>query len=172
MGRLASIVAVACLSVTLAACGGGATDQAFLVTPENERKAAPDISVKALSGDGTLTLGELRGKPVVLNFWGSYCPPCIKETPDLVAFAKAHPGVHVVGVAVSDVTKDARAFAVKFKVPYLLGNDLDGNTVDAFGFPGLPATYFLDAEGRFAADPKFGPVVPRNLDAFAAALGA
>jgi thiol-disulfide isomerase/thioredoxin len=172
MERLFAVLTIVCLALAIAACSdAGGQDQAFQLTPENNRKAAPVFSVKALNGDGTLSLDDLRGTPVVLNFWASWCEPCKKETPDLIAFAKAHPEVRVVGIAVNDEPKDSRAFAAQYKVTYDLGSDPDAETQDLIGFPGLPATYFLDAEGRYAADPKFGPVVPDDLNAFAAAFG-
>lgn len=170
MRRLLAALAVLSLALALGACGGGGADGRFELTPERNRKVAPDLSVTALSGSGTLTLRQFRGTPVVLNFWASWCEPCKRETPDLVAFATAHPGVRVVGVAVNDEPRDSRAFAEKYGVPYPLGSDPDAETQDLYGFPGLPATYFIDAEGRFAADPRYGPVVPEDLDAFAAAL--
>lgn len=170
MRRLLAALVIASLALTLGACGGADAGVTFELAPEQNRKAAPALSVTALSGGGTLTLKQFRGTPVVLNFWASWCEPCKRETPDLVAFATAHPGVRVVGVAVNDEPRDSRAFAAKYGVPYPLGSDPDAETQDVYGFPGLPATYFIDAEGRFAADPRYGPVVPEDLDAFAAAL--
>lgn len=170
MRRTFAVLTVVFLAAVLAACSGNSAEATFQLTPENSRKAAPDFTVKALNGDGTISLSDLRGTPVVLNFWASWCEPCKRETPDLVAFAKAHPGVRVLGVAFQDEIKDSRAFAAKYRVNYPLGTDTDDTTQELLGFPGLPATYYLDAQGRFAAEQKFGPVVPKDLEAFAVAL--
>jgi cytochrome c biogenesis protein CcmG, thiol:disulfide interchange protein DsbE len=157
------------LVAALVACGGG-TETTFKLLPEVDRKAAPEFTVKMLNGPGDISLSGLRGKPVVLNFWASWCEPCKEETPDLIAFAKAHPEVHVVGVAFQDDIKDSREFAAEYGVTYQLGTDTAEKAQELFGFGGLPATYYIDAQGRFAAEQKFGPVKPADLNAFAAAL--
>jgi cytochrome c biogenesis protein CcmG/thiol:disulfide interchange protein DsbE len=169
MRRLVAVAALASLAVLAGACSG--ENVALRLIPEQNRVEAKDLSVKALDGSGDLTVARFRGKPVVLNFWASWCVPCRRETPDLVAFAKAHPGVRVVGVAVNDEPRDSRAFAGRYDIPYPLGSDPDADAQDVYGFPGLPATYFIDARGRLAADPRFGPVTPDVLEAFAKALG-
>jgi cytochrome c biogenesis protein CcmG/thiol:disulfide interchange protein DsbE len=169
MGRLLAVLAVAGLVLGLAACSGGGSDETFELIPEKNRKAAPVFTVKALNGDGAISLDDFRGKPVVLNFWASWCLPCKEETPELVAFAKAHPGIQVVGIAIDDEAKDSRAFAEEYRVTYPLGSDSEGDTQNIIGFPGLPATYFLDAQGRFALSEALGPRdLTERLDVFAA----
>lgn len=175
MGRFFAALAVVGLVAGLGACSSaGDSEATFELLPENNRKAAPAFTVNALSGDGIISLDDFRGKPLVLNFWASWCLPCKEETPELVAFAKAHPEVQVVGVAVDDDIEDSRAFAKAYKVTYALGSDPDATTQDSFGFPGLPSTYFLDAQGRYAFDqPALGPRnLTEQLEAFATAFGA
>lgn len=155
--------------VGLGACSAGGSDETFELIPEKDRKAAPVFTVKALNGDGTISLDDFRGKPLVLNFWASWCLPCKEETPELVAFAKAHPEIQVVGIAFDEPAKDSKAFAEQYKVTYRLGTDPDASTQSIVGFPGLPSTYFLDAQGRYASEPALGPrQLTERLAAFAA----
>ncbi|HEX2149153.1 MAG TPA: redoxin domain-containing protein, partial [Actinomycetota bacterium] len=80
----------------------------------------PEFSLEKLGTGERLTSADLEGKAVVVNFWASWCVPCVKETPDLQeAFAKySDQDVVVVGVNVQDSEKDALAFAERFDVTY------------------------------------------------------
>ena len=167
---LAALVSVAVAASGLAACGGSSQDTTL--TPVADRAQAKDFTVPALDG-GTVHLASFAGTPVVLNFWASWCIPCKKETPELIAFQKAHPDVKVVGVAVNDEPPDSRAFAKRFAIPYPLGSDPDAKVgTDTYEIPGLPSTFVIDAKGRIAAAPTFGPVTGDYLDGVAKALQA
>jgi cytochrome c biogenesis protein CcmG/thiol:disulfide interchange protein DsbE len=110
-------------------------------------------ALKAAIADGRLDLRELRGHPVALNFWASWCVPCRQEAPILHASALRHRGrVVFVGVDVRDLTGDARGFTRKYKVNYVSVRDGSGDkTWASYGLTGVPETYFLDAEGRIVA---------------------
>ncbi|CUU54228.1 Thiol-disulfide isomerase or thioredoxin [Parafrankia irregularis] len=127
-----------------------------------QRRAAPKLAGETLDGD-QLDLASLRGKPVVLNFWASWCAPCRAETPHLVTLAADNPDVAFVGVDEKEEPASARAFVRDFKVTYPSVIDRLGTL--AAGWPisiGLPSTIVLDAEGRIAA--RFtGGVVPEDL---------
>jgi thiol-disulfide isomerase/thioredoxin len=170
MRRLLAILAALLLSVAAVACGGSDGAAPLELTPEADRERAKPFSVAKLVGRDALTLDQFRGKPVVLNFWASWCIPCEKETPDLQAFSAAHPDVAVVGISLDEVPADARAFAKKHRVTYALGSDPQAQLEGTYGFPGLPSTYFIDASGRLAATPAFGPLTRDTLESFAAAL--
>lgn len=110
---------------------------------------APDFTVELLDG-GSFALADHvsgDGRPLVLNLWASWCPPCREEIPDLSAFAAANPEVAVVGVAVEDRVEDARAFASEIRPAYPLAI---GNAAFEAAYPnfGLPVTYFLDGRGE------------------------
>ena len=92
-------------------------------------------------------LMKLRGKPVVINFFASWCPPCNSEAPDLVAFSAAHPETQVVGVAVNDERADTEAFVRKYGITYPVVYDPDGGSGNDWGVTGIPTTFFLDAQG-------------------------
>jgi cytochrome c biogenesis protein CcmG/thiol:disulfide interchange protein DsbE len=102
--------------------------------------------------DGELDLAELRGRPVVLNFWASWCIPCRDEAPILNASARAHAGdVAFLGVNVQDLSDDALAFLREFDPPYVSVRDRDNGTYEDYGLTGVPETYYLDAGGRIVA---------------------
>jgi cytochrome c biogenesis protein CcmG/thiol:disulfide interchange protein DsbE len=97
---------------------------------------------------GTLRLGDLRGYPVVLNFWASWCSPCQREAALLASAAEARRGrVVFVGVDVNDLTSDARHFLRAHHVPYAAVQS--GRSIaDRFGLIGLPETFYVDRRGR------------------------
>lgn len=150
-----------------AGLGGDATRP---VESASARKPAPAVSVPALGGGPRVTLASHRGTPVIVNFWASWCEPCQRETPALTAFAKAHPGIDLIGIAVNDAPSDSRRFARRMGIPYPLGVDEDGDVASDFGVSGLPVTVIIDAGGRIA-DTFFGEIAREQLDGYAEQLG-
>ena len=134
---------------------------------KHEKPAAPNFELKVLAArkaetwtgapraslaDGRVSLQELRGTPVVLNFWASWCIPCAREAPRLNASAEAHRGeVVFLGIDVKDFSSDARAFLRKHAVNYVSVRDGGGGVYDDYGLTGLPETYFVDRQGRIVA---------------------
>ncbi len=111
-----------------------------------------------------LALAQLRGRPVVLNFWASWCGPCKKEAPRLDAAARAHTGdVVFLGVDVQDLTSDARRFLRHHNVRYASVHDNSGATYGGYGLTGVPETYWLDARGRIVSH-FAGPVSSVQLE--------
>ena len=99
-----------------------------------------------------LSTDELRGIPVVMNFWASWCIPCKHEAPRLVASARAQRGkVLFLGVDVQDFTSDARRFLRRYDVNYPSVRDGTSSTYDKYGLTGVPETYYLNARGRLVA---------------------
>jgi cytochrome c biogenesis protein CcmG, thiol:disulfide interchange protein DsbE len=101
--------------------------------------------------DGRVALSELRGTPVVLNFWASWCVPCRQEAPLLQRTwrERARPsGVLLLGLDMQDATEDARDFIRGFRVDYLNLRDPDGTIAHRYGATGIPETYFIDRRGR------------------------
>jgi peroxiredoxin len=134
-----SVLAVLGAAV-LAACGKA---------PVAEVRAAPSFDLPALDG-GRVTLASFKGKVVVLDFWATWCGPCIAEIPEYSEFTRKNQGrgVEVVGVVVdSGDPQDIQDFVREHRITYrqLLGNE---ETMDAFGGNrGLPTTFVIDRQG-------------------------
>ena len=94
-------------------------------------------------------LAQLKGTPVVLNIWASWCGPCRDEAPLLTAAAQKYGHqVQFLGVDILDQTDAAATFANEFHVPYPSVFDPTGDIRDALGFLGQPDTIFFDAQGH------------------------
>ncbi|RMG57829.1 MAG: TlpA family protein disulfide reductase [Gammaproteobacteria bacterium] len=112
---------------------------------------APEVRFHGTDGR-TLTLAELRGRPVLVNFWATTCPGCIKEMPELVKLYRelGPKGLEVIGVAMPyDKPSDVIALQKKRELPYFIALDPRGEVVAAFGGVRLtPTSYLIDPEGR------------------------
>ena len=117
------------------------------------REPAPEFELPRLSGGGTASLADYRGKVVVLNFWASWCDPCKAESPLLERWHQrlSKQGGLVLGVDVQDLSGDARAFVDEFRLTYPMLRDGPGKLRDDFGILGLPESFVIDRRGRIAA---------------------
>jgi cytochrome c biogenesis protein CcmG/thiol:disulfide interchange protein DsbE len=113
--------------------------------------AAPSFELPRLDGNGVLTDEDLRGNPVVINFWASWCIPCREEAPLLEKTWRTYrdQGVVVLGVNIKDAESDARRFVKEFDITYPVVRDLDQSLTRAFGVKGLPETFFIDHRWTF-----------------------
>ena len=123
-----------------------------------------DVGARRALVDSRVSLSELRGTPVVLNFWASWCTPCGREAPRLAASAFAHRGeVVFLGLDVKDYSGDARKFLRKYHVNYVSIRDGGSSSYNEYGLTGLPETYFLDRRGRIVAH-KLGEIRRNELE--------
>jgi cytochrome c biogenesis protein CcmG/thiol:disulfide interchange protein DsbE len=115
-----------------------------------QKPTAPGFSLKPLGGGDKVTLASFRGKPVVVNFWASWCVPCKKEAPLLQqAYERWHDkGVVFVGIDGGDLSSDARAFLAKHGIGYLNLSDHPEASIGHWGVTGFPETFFVDRQGR------------------------
>ena len=164
MRRALAALSLVVLAVALGGCAGLGVGNDVSVIPPDERTPAPAFRVDSL--DGEVALADYAGTPVVLNFWASWCEPCQREMPALVEFSKERRGVQVVGLAVTDKPSASRAFARKMGADFPLGIDRRGDTIATFGATGLPATVFIDSEGRVAGT-AFGELTRQQFDGYA-----
>lgn len=148
MFRLPALALLLCAAVALAGCSSDAAT--VTDTPPDQRKDAPTFVLDGLNG-GKLALADFTGKPLVLNFWASWCEPCREEMPDLQRFSTSQKDVAVAGVAVSDAPADSRAFAREAGVTFPLGVDRRAELAADFGVSTLPATVVIDARGRIVS---------------------
>ena len=122
------------------------------VAPAAAEGDAPDFQVPGLDG-GCVDLADFRGRPVVLNFWASWCAPCREEFPLLEHAYEEHrgDGLAIIGVASRDIAGDARAFADEAGATWTLGIDETGDVATAYGVRPLPQTFFIDRTGKIAS---------------------
>jgi thiol-disulfide isomerase/thioredoxin len=166
LALLRLLLVVVLLGATTTACGGspgtgdkGYVDGAGIITrlAVDERKLPGAVSGTTLEGD-KLSLQQYAGKVVVLNVWGSWCPPCRKEARSLAGAARElkADGVVFVGVNTKDSSPDqGKAFQKRYDVPYPSFFDPSGRTLLAFhgtlNPSAIPSTVILDKKGRVAA---------------------
>lgn len=136
--RLLALVGAAVL--VLAACGGGTSKK----TLSDELAATP---IEMLDG-GTETLGAAKGTPVLVNFFASWCAPCVAEMPALEAVHQEYRGrVRFLGLDTQEQAADGRKLVEKTGITYPVGLDPDGTIFTAFGGLGMPTTVLIGADG-------------------------
>lgn len=149
----------------LAALGWGLVHPAGKQTEAVLGRPAPDIVVQNEDG-GRVRLAAFRGRPVVLNFWASWCTPCRQEEGPLKASAKRWMGtVAFLGVDIQDSPASAREYLAQAQYPYPVGEPVSGVPA-AYGVKAPPETFFIDARGTVAArfvGPLDGGLIDRYL---------
>lgn len=157
------------LFISTAACGKR-TEPPSSVRPVAQRVAAPDFTLRDTAGN-RVTLSQLKGKVVLLDFWATWCGPCRQSMPSVQKLHEeyASKGLQVLGVNVDEDPSSVAAFAGKMGITYpvLLAG---GTGVDSeYGVTGIPAFLLLDKEGRAADswvgfDPSYAGGWRRSID--------
>lgn len=125
---------------------------------------APAFDMPLYAADSTVALSDYAGKPVVLNFWASWCVSCRDEARVLEAGWRVHgPDVAFLGVAVNDEPNAARAFIGRYGKTYILGDDADGSVAIDYGLFGVPETFFIGPDGRILSK-HIGPISTQELE--------
>ena len=149
---------LAALALLLVGCSYGSTNQESTSTVETKDIVA-DFRIGLYQGQDDLgaaeiSLSDLRGKPVVLNYWAGLCPPCRAEMPEFQEFADEYEGkITLIGVDLGQYLglgsrEDAQKLLVDLGVTYPAGFTDDGSLVEAHRVLGLPTTIFVTADGH------------------------
>jgi cytochrome c biogenesis protein CcmG/thiol:disulfide interchange protein DsbE len=151
-----ALLGLAAAAVFAGCGGGGAAAGAAQGESAGEQASEPATPVVELTGTDPFTgkqvsLDDYEGKPVVLNFWASWCPPCRDELPALVRFAESHPELAVVGVLYMDAPSVAKRLREQTGAPFPTLHDPRGEIAERLGLQGMPTTFFLDADHRAVA---------------------
>ena len=148
--RLLALLLVPAVLLAIAACSGGET---------SDLPAAPDFEFTLYQGEGELgatelSMSDLQGKPVVLNFWAGLCPPCRAEMPDFQAFSDDNrDSVLVLGIDVGQFTnlgtqEDARILLTDLGISYPAGYTTDDTIMRRYEVLGMPTTVFINSHGE------------------------
>lgn len=164
------IVVSACffavVALILAIGSNGGSSQAASAKP-----AAKPFTLHALGHPGLVSLSQYAGRPVLVNFFASWCTPCQKETPLLARFYRAHHGkVAIIGVDVNDSATAATRFVKRAGTSYPVGADPTASTATRYGVVAIPQTFFLNAEHHIVKR-VFGAVTLADLTSGLALTG-
>ena len=113
---------------------------------------ANDFTMQTFDG-GEITLSGLKGQPVIVNFWASWCPPCREEATTLERTWQKYKdqGVTFIGVDIQDKLEDGLDYVSEYHVTYPNGQDLDGRITIDYGVGGIPVTFFIDKDGMISS---------------------
>jgi peroxiredoxin len=127
---------------------------------------APDFSVQGLNGQ-QIKLSSLKGRPVMINFWATWCPPCRAEIPTLVqTYADTHKSgdpYEIVGVATQSDQQTIQAFAKEFGINFPILSDAENRITDLYHVLPIPTSFFIDKDG-IIRDIQVGPVDRPKLE--------
>ena len=164
MNKTVLIIGVIIVAVVVFVLFAGLGKDPAIIDSPLIGKPAPPFALKAVGSGETIDLGSLRGKPVILNFWATWCGPCYEEHPTLVANARNLPNVQFVGVVFNDEENKIMRFLAERGTAYPTLLDANGKTAIAYGVGGVPETYFINPAGTIVA--KFaGPLSTEELQA-------
>jgi peroxiredoxin len=135
-----------------------------LETAPRKGFSAPDFSLNTLDG-ATVRLSDLRGRPVLINFWASWCGPCRVEMPHIQAAYEDHAddGLVVLGVDQSEPVTTVARFADEFGLTFPIPLDTDGKVSAAYQARGLPTSFFIDVDGVIR-DTFTGPMSAGHIE--------
>ncbi len=151
---------------------GSATPGLQVGQPAPELVGQSSGAIRLMDLDGLpIALADLRGRPVWIVFWATWCPPCQSETPDLRAAYEAHrkDGLVLIAIDLQEPADVVRAYVEKFGLTYRIGLDQTGAVSATYGVFGLPTHYFIDRQGVIR-DRNFGPLTRDQMEARIAAL--
>lgn len=134
-------------------------------------KPAPEFTLRDITTGEVVSLESVRGKPIVVNFWATWCVPCYAEHPHLVAAARQYGDQAMfVGVIYDDEEEAVNRFLRQYGHSYPVLRDPDGRAAIAYGIFGVPETFFIDASGTIVAK-HVGPLDQSALQQYLSRIG-
>lgn len=128
-------------------------------------QAAPEFGLKLLTG-GEAALSQFKGRPVLVNFWATWCKPCRREMPEIIAAYEAHRthDLEVLAVNLSDQEKmkDVRKFVAEMALPFPVLLDEKGKTRERYRLITVPTSIFIDTDG-IVREINAGPISAKAL---------
>lgn len=110
-------------------------------------KPAPNFTIKRLDKPGVVSLSDFKGKPVVINFWATWCGPCKYEQPVLDYASETYKDVVFIGIVFEDTEDNTRRYLTETGTPYIHLFDPKSTVAVDYGVSGVPETYFINREG-------------------------
>ncbi len=174
-GLVGSIAVVLALVVTAGCVGSRNFSPSVSAAPSGQAGAvgsdvgprignqAPDFTLRSIDGS-TVRLADLRGKPVLINFWATWCPPCKEEMPAIEKAYQKYRGQGWVflGIDMKEDTETVRKFVTEGKYSWTFLMD-DGKASSAYRVTGVPETYIVDRDG-IVRDSRIGPMTYSEFD--------
>jgi thiol-disulfide isomerase/thioredoxin len=111
---------------------------------------APAFRMQLVDGR-YVELDDLQGRPVLINFWATWCPPCRREMPDIIAASESNDDLVVLAVNVQEELKVVGPFVSDFDISMPVLRDIDGELRQTYGVSGMPTSVFIDRDGNVSA---------------------
>lgn len=137
--------------------------------PPRVGKSAPDFELLDLEGK-SIKLSNLKGQPVFINFWATWCPPCREEMPLIEEIHKQYPDLIILAVDADESSTAVKAFVQRYKITTIVLLDPGFVVNDRYYVEGLPTSYFLDADGVIRSA-QIGQLSAESLAAHLAKIG-
>lgn len=171
MNRKVLVIGIFLVGVLLAVLATNLDRDPHRVRSPLVGRAAPGFELRVAGGTESMSLDRYRGRPLVMNFWATWCVPCYAEHPVLTAGARANSGrAQFLGVVYDDGEPKILEFLALYGTSYPNLVDREGKTAIAYGVYGVPETFFIAGDGRIIAK-HVGPLTPESLTENLAKLG-
>lgn len=147
MKRYRMLIVATAIALALAGCLSVGAKKPTVGSSNPDARVAADFKVDLIDGGSFTLSAALADRPVVINFWASWCPPCRQEMPDLEQVSRDIPGVRFIGIAIDDTETNAVKYVRQVGVTYPIAVDKNYAISDAYGINVLPQTWLVTQNG-------------------------